>query len=1249
MITRYQRRIMEQQNYQQLNNMFRDLFLQSNANNGEIEKLQGKKNYKTWLNSVKQWAVSAGSSDILELRPDRITEDQRSRVALVKTKILSTIDNNLHNVLVFETPLELLNELEKRFDKPSSWDTAKSIEEFFNLKMKPDEDLEMFILKFDAEYARLVEKGISFEDSVRSYRLLKSLPNFLDSTQNEIQNIFADSTINYEEIKTKLRVLAAGKSPGKTKSVENAFNVRKTKKVKCYKCGDLGHMKKSCTAKVEKKMAENKSNEQKKKKPKRKTSNHAHQVEQENSSTESESSSSESDAEQVFLSAEKYESKDRYKDWWLIDSGATHHFSNNLNEMQNIQKRTVNVQLASGITLKSNNTGDVSIVDNNKRIKIIGARHVPQFKTNLFSVPAACDRGNVVVFSDKNCKIMDKNVLDLPGFDKFCKISADRTGNAYFLKPNKADYKNYTDVFTCVSQSPPWHERLGHVCAEKLSAITGKPKTNSICGECKLSKCTSKPHPSTDEKFNLMDRISADILGPIPESDGGFRYVLHLVEHYSSFGGVYTIKTKDESVMHIINFINFCENQTERKLKQFLSDNGREFVNYQLETYLSQKGVDFLTTTPYKSQQNGKIERRNRTLMDCARTMLKQSGMPDEYWPFAIRTANYLINRWPSKKGDIPYEKFTGKKASYDHLRVFGCLAYWRVNNNMRSSKLDRKGNKMIFVGYSKSTKNYLLLDPRANRTVKTCDVDFDEAQMGYQAIMGNNNVRCDEIVSEHSYSKTSALNTISTDVISYKEAINSDEAEKWVAAMRKELDDLTQKGVYTSVDQVDKKLLSTKWVLRRKPDGRYKARLVVRGFEQFGSTQTYAPTLDMTTLRTFLMTALNREMKIKQFDISTAFLYSDLESEIYVKPPQGVNDEIWKLNKALYGLKEAPRAWYKTLKDFLVNELNLKCSLVDQCIFYSEDVMLVVYVDDIIIAAKSENDINYVIGKIKKRFDIHDFADCSLYLGLNINVNNDRVTIDQKNYIVDVLERFNMGDCNPSAVPMDAFENFNECERTPNLPIRELLGCLNYISTRTRPDISLAVSHLGTFMDKPSEKLWKAAKRVLRYLKGTMDYKLTINKVADWRLKVYTDASFRSDAESRATSGVMILINNNVISWSAKKQQRLAQSTCEAELVAALDGWKQAEPLRQLLEELAIKVKIDILIDNTAAETILRTGAFKRSRYFDYDQKLLVARIHENKSIDIQRIPTDKQLADGLTKPLNKTKLMMFNKMIFN
>ncbi|KAH9421345.1 hypothetical protein DERP_015442 [Dermatophagoides pteronyssinus] len=388
--------------------------------------------------------------------------------------------------------------------------------------------------------------------------------------------------------------------------------------------------------------------------------------------------------------------------------------------------------------------------------------------------------------------------------------------------------------------------------------------------------------------------------------------------------------------------------------------------------------------------------------------------------------------------------------------------------------------------------RNYFLLDPRNGNIFKSCNVTFDESKRGYiqPSCLRKESVAKDEKSKVAAIASKCSSNQIDEDdPKTYQQAMGSINSVQWQKAIDKEISDLIQKVMVVS-----------------------KARLVVRGFEQYGSNNNYAPTLNISSLKTFLTLALSRKMMIKQCDVSAAFLNSKLDTEIYVTPPDGINTKYWRLNKALYGLKEAPRAWYQTLHDYLVNDIKLKCSLVDQCIFYSDNIMIAVYVDDIIIAADSTTTVDQFISNIKRKFEIHDYAD----------------------YIDDALERFGMSDCNPVLILMDAFEDFSNCEVN---------------NRQSRPDISVCVSHLGAFADRPSEELWKACKKNSTiFEKGTKNRKLRLLPVENKVLNLFTDAS--------------------LVCWSSKKQTRLTHSTCEAELVAALDGWKQAEPIRQLLTE---------------------------------------------------------------------------------
>ena len=1230
-----------------------------------VEMLDGK-NFRRWLDDIVIFAEVAGCGDLLYARHTNVSADRKPDLKRLKFRLLSFMKPEIREAVKnHDWPNQIIADLKRRFDRPNSLRLARIVEEIMNMKMKSTEELEVYLCRFDAKFLEAKNNGANIQEEIIVLILLNSLPPEMSKIKDAILDSIDDmDSVNLDNVKEKLRKKCARiKKNENIDQHQQAFAstsrqpVRnRNENIKCFNCGLEGHISRNCpnnNRRFNQPRYVTRSNESDNTRRERwsnvnpNVSNNNRNRRFASYAADPDNDNNESEQQQTGHAFTIIDNNDGKSTDWYVDSASSGHYVNNENQLDNKQSVSASVITANGQQCNVSSIGDLNMkTDNGFVMNMKQVECVPSFGKNLLSVPVSCDRGNIVIFDENKCIFLDKNNCNLKYNEKAVTLNVPRVGNAYVFKANKISSQQYISGNSMAVQQSYWHQRLGHPSIDKMRRILKNSKIDKFqCDECRLSKCVRTSHPLVKENYGFMQRISADLIGPLPESGTGHKFVLHLVEHHTSFGGVYTIKTKDESVKHVIEFIDYCENQTGQKLKEFLSDNGTEFVNYQLQYHLKRKGVEFVTTTPYTSQQNGKVERRNRTLMDCARTILKDSKLPNEFWPFAVNTANYLINRWPTRNMIIPYEKFMGRKVSYDHMKVFGCLAYWRINDTMRASKFDHKGQRMVFVGYSTTNKNYLLLDPKNSNVIKSCDVVFNEDKMGYPVIMGTESESPHPALAEHDYCKALSVTSDSSDLITYREALNSPDHIKWQQAIDKELNDLVQKGVYRVVDQITKTPLSTKWVLVKKRDGRYKARIVVRGFEQHNVDKTYAPTLQISSLKIVLTLALSRKMTIKQLDISTAFLYSKLQTDVYVIPPTGVNDKYWKLEKALYGLKEAPLAWYNTFKHFLIDDLKLKCSLVDPCVFFSDEIIMAVYVDDIIVAAKDENTTDRIIKMIQNKFDIHDFGDCKIYLGLNIKVSNECISIDQTKYIEEVLNEFNMVNSNSTLLPMDNLEDFSNYPIETGLKVKELLGSLNYIATRTRPDIAICVSHLGKFASKPSRELWTACKRVLRYLNGTKNLKMMLYPVKDWTIKTYTDASFRSDNDQYATSGAILLLDKSPIYWSSKKQQRLAHSTCEAELVAALDGWKFAEPIRQFIRELGIECKVNLLIDSSAAVSILDNNAFKRSRYFEYDQKVLVSKINNDPNLKVTKVSTSDQLADALTKPLLSIKLNYFVK----
>jgi len=293
------------------------------------------------------------------------------------------------------------------------------------------------------------------------------------------------------------------------------------------------------------------------------------------------------------------------------------------------------------------------------------------------------------------------------------------------------------------------------------------------------------------------------------------------------------------------------------------------------------------------------------------------------------------------------------------------------------------------------------------------------------------------------------------------------------------------------------RKPLRTRWVFKVKegPDGRiekFKARWVIIGFSQVAGVDyglTFAPVLRLATIRVLLAFAAATGMHVHQMDVSTAFLYALLEEEVYVRPPPGYEHvvpkgKILKLLRAVYGLKQSPRAWNHTLDLFLRKQANMTRLKSDQCIYVSKDgtLIIAIYVDDLLIISKDMDKINKVKDKLSSRFKMSDLGELSWYLGMRVTRTPDRITLDQQTYTTKILERFDMQNAHSQSTPLAAGADkklvSSPDDEPTNAPYRELVGSLLYLALTTRPDIAVAVNKLARLVNKPTNTHWKIAKK---------------------------------------------------------------------------------------------------------------------------------------------------------------------------
>ena len=264
------------------------------------------------------------------------------------------------------------------------------------------------------------------------------------------------------------------------------------------------------------------------------------------------------------------------------------------------------------------------------------------------------------------------------------------------------------------------------------------PKLSQLlfCEGCVEGKMKRKPFQPVGEirSTRLLERVHSDVCGPLSvESIGRKKYFVTLMHDYSRCCRVYFMRQKNEVFEKFKEFEALVTNDIGSTIGVLRSDNGGEYITGEFESYLKLKGIHHELTVPHTPEQNGVAERMNRTLMESARSMLAHAGLPHCYWAEAVSTAAYLKNRTATtafEKVATPYERWYGRKPNISNLRVFGCMAYAHIPDSQRT-KLDKKAEKMRFVGYSIQSKGYRLLDEKTRNVLVRRDVVFNETDFG--------------------------------------------------------------------------------------------------------------------------------------------------------------------------------------------------------------------------------------------------------------------------------------------------------------------------------------------------------------------------------------------------------------------------------------------------------------------------------------------------------------------------------------
>ena len=488
----------------------------------------------------------------------------------------------------------------------------------------------------------------------------------------------------------------------------------------------------------------------------------------------------------------------------------------------------------------------------------------------------------------------------------------------------------------------------------------------------------------------------------------------------------------------------------------------------------------------------------------------------------------------------------------------------------------------------------------------------------------------------------------------------------KWFEGMKDEHGSLVNNKTWTLVARPkDRRVLGGKWVykLKRGPDGeilRWKARWVVRGFEQeegLDYNETFASVVKPMSYKAMFAIAAALDLEVHQMDVKTAFLYGDVDEEIYVEQPTGLEDgtnRVCRLNKALYGLKQSPRIWYNTLSAYL-DSLGFKPLTSDMGVFVKGHVYIAVFVDDLLIMGPSTKEIQHIKDSLEKRFEMTDLGPCAYYLGMSVRRDrqNRAIFLSQRAYIEKVIRDFGMEDakhvCTPMSGKLEPPPDDYTCTPQDKTWYASAVGSLMYAMLGTRPDIAYAISVCSRYLGNPGNAQITAVKRIIRYLKGTLDYELVFRGPLE-PLVGYTDSDWGGDSTTRrSTAGYVFNLGSAAVSWKSKRQTVVALSSCEAEYMGQTQATKEAVWLRRLLCELLQEEEQPaatiIYGDNQGAIALASNPErHDQTKHIGIQTHWVREKLADG-TIRLVYIPTEQQIADGLTKHLPRDRFEAFRK----
>lgn len=675
---------------------------------------------------------------------------------MARSLLLLSLDNkHCKLVIQYKTSKEIWEKLNEVHEKKSSASKLMMQREFFDLRMNDNEKAEDYVARAEYLYGQMKEVGINSIDEVS--KVVNGLPkrflNFISNWSNipaheQKLSILSPRLMAEELLHLHFKRPESGSAlvgehsrttkkfnkpkpdfdPNKNKQGANSGNYKKGGKKqvkKCYLCNQNGHWRPECPLKSAIDAAIRNSS---------------------NDISSSRTNKKDHKSGAIVAEVNKFFGKSNE---WIVDSGATEHMSFNRGSFTDYEVlgRPKTVKFEDDSYGEGIGFGTVNVeTENGIEFSLTKVLYIPQLRRKLLSISAATKLGTKGEISCDSILLKSKRGTIL--------FKAKESNGLYKL--NLRETTSQALVSTSNDNMILLHERYGHANRNALKKMIkeksvlglegfSKHQSSSVktlrreidCEACLRGKQTKKSYPSSSRSraTKVGERLHADMVGPICPSIGGKLYFCLFKDEYSNFRTIYFIKSKDEFLDCLQKCVSKIKSDTGIEVRKLFSDHATELTSNKAKTYQVENNIVHEMSAPFCPQQNGFIERDNRTVLEYTRTMLLSRKLPQELWGEAANTVVYLLNRLINSNtgSKTPYEIYTGVKPDVKNIRIFGSLVSHKRQQKLRSGyqkKMEPRSDSMVLVGYEEPS-NYRIYDPSNKKIIITPEIIIDETK-GY-------------------------------------------------------------------------------------------------------------------------------------------------------------------------------------------------------------------------------------------------------------------------------------------------------------------------------------------------------------------------------------------------------------------------------------------------------------------------------------------------------------------------------------